>query len=195
MSSPAITILTSRIEPRTPGERARLALGSLRRSLRSRGAVAEVRGPEAVTASLCRGLATIGARYTYAPRSLRAVGDVVLVPNSVPALRQAIEWRAQGRIRLLLAGPNVAVWSTDFDGVLAAPEIDCVLVPSSWPGIAYVEDEPRLAGRVEVWAAGVDTDSWQPGGASKDRTCLVYAKSAPAELCEDQRAYQPNALC
>lgn len=185
MTPPALTILTDRIEPRSAVERGRLALGSARRRLSGRQpAAVGARGPEAVTASLVRGLDEIGARYSFAPRSLRDVAPVVLVPNSVPALRQAIGWRAEGRIDLLLAGPNVAVWSTDHHGILASPEIDCVLVPSPWPGVAYVEDDPRLDGRVEVWAAGIDARAWspRPTPAAKARTCLLYVKSAPAEL-------------
>jgi hypothetical protein len=135
-------------------------------------------GHPSVTRSLTRGLKRIGNTYSLNPVSLRNVGRLCIVLSSIPALRQATEFRRNGRIRLLLAGPNLVVRSNEHGGILASPEIDACLVPSKWVATAYAEDAPALAGRIRVWYAGVDEAYWAPQGLREERRhALIYSKN------------------
>ena len=131
------------------------------------------RGPEAVLASLQRGLAVEGVDFALNPRRLAAEG-VVGVLSGHDALARAIEWRQGGSGRRLLAGPNLVILPSDEPELMTAPEIDLCLVPSEWVKRLYEEDSPELRGRVAVWPAGVDPDYWTPGEPS--RRALVYVK-------------------
>src|SRR5207248_1531718 len=78
----------------------------------------------------------------------------------------------------LLTGPNVVTLPGDRDGLIVAPEIDRYLVPSAWVERLFVELEPRLAGRLAVWPAGVDVDHWRPSRPGT-RRAVVYRKDRP----------------
>lgn len=97
-------------------------------------------GHYAVTRSLIEGLKKTDACFNYDPRNVAEVGDVVLVLSDTNALRQAIQFKRDGRIKKLLAGPNLVVWACDDGYVLASPEIDICIVPSNFPRVAYIED-------------------------------------------------------
>lgn len=140
-------------------------------------------GHAAVTRSLLEGLTRLEVQYQYNPRFIPQVGDIVIVLAGIAPLDQAIAWKRAGRISTLLAGPNIVVRPTDYGGLIAEPEIDACIVPSQWVGTAYVEDAPTLAGRIKVWAAGVDERYWnglRPHASSK--TVLLYQKSVSEEL-------------
>ncbi|MEK7760957.1 MAG: glycosyltransferase [Nitrospirota bacterium] len=140
-------------------------------------------GHPAVTRSVVEGLARLGVRHRYNPKYLDQVGRVVLVLAGLDTLQQAIAWKRAGRISTLLAGPNIVVRPTEYDGLIAAPEIDACIVPSQWVGTAYEEDAPTLAGRIKVWAAGVDERYWNGlRRHASSKTVLLYQKSAPEEL-------------
>lgn len=143
-------------------------------------------GHAAVTRSLVEGCQKEGIDLNYNPSTWRDVGDVCHVLADVDALRQAIQWKRQHRIKLLLAGPNLVVRSDEHDGILASPEIDVCLVPSEWVKVAYEEDAPSLSGRIHVWYAGVDEEYWNPDlyRAPKGKSVLVYWKSGNSDFCE-----------
>jgi hypothetical protein len=143
-------------------------------TLRERVAVRlRPRGPEAVLASLQRGLPAEGIEFTLNPRRLGSEG-VVGVLSDLDALATAIEWRRGRPDRRLLAGPNLVILPSDEPELMTAPEIDLCLVPSEWVKRLYEEDSPELQGRVAVWPAGVDPSYWTPGEPS--RRALVYVK-------------------
>jgi hypothetical protein len=115
-------------------------------------------GHPAVTRSALAGCRALGLPYNLNPARPSDLYPWVLVLSSVSALKQAIRWRAEGRIEHLWAGPNLVVLPTEAGGILAHPSIDRVLVPSSWVAEQYVQLMPALEGRVEVWPAGVSLD-------------------------------------
>jgi hypothetical protein len=141
-------------------------------------------GHPAVTRSLLDGLKKINADFNYNPPVIKDVGETIVVLSGIAALRQAIKLKKQGRIKKLLAGPNLMVFSTEFNNILSSKEIDVCLVPSDWVRIAYEEDSPALAGRIKSWPAGVDENFWQPDNALPKNKVLVYQKNAPEELTE-----------
>lgn len=119
------------------------------------------RGHFAVTRSLVEGLKQIGAYFNYNPKRLRDVGEVVAVLSGVGTLRQTIQWKKQGRIRKLLAGPNILVWPSEHPEI-AAPEVDVCITPCDWTNEGYELDLPSLRGRCRAWPAGVNTNKWKP---------------------------------
>jgi glycosyltransferase involved in cell wall biosynthesis len=151
-----------------------LLAGSPSRGARERFAAwRRPRGPEAVLASLERGLAGEGIGFVVNPRRLGS-SNVVGVLSDLDRLATAIEWRRGGSDRRLLAGPNLVVLPSDEPSLMTAPEIDLCLVPSEWVKALYEEDSPDLRGRVAVWPAGVDPAYWAP--AEAQRRAVVYVK-------------------
>lgn len=129
-----------------------------------------------MTRSLVEGLKSINASFNYNPSYTSRLTDTVVVLAGVRTLRQAIRLKQQGRIRKLYAGPNIVTFSSDYDGIIASPEIDCVITPSNWVIDMYMEDNPSLLGRCFAWPAGVDTRYWLPDpGVRRDRV-LIYEK-------------------
>src|SRR5437588_11108449 len=104
-----------------------------------------------VTRSAVEGLKRIGADFNYNPGWVSRVGPVVAVLSDLRALEQAIRWKDAGRIRRLLAGPNLVVLPSDNPDLITAPAIDLYLVNSDWTYQAYGADAPMLKGRLAVW--------------------------------------------
>ena len=148
------------------------------------------RGPEAVAASLTRGLRTLERRYTLNARRLEEFQGSVGVLSDLDALGKAIAWKRASHCRRLIAGPNLVVLPSDAPALLTAPEVDLCLVPSNWVKRLYEEDAPDLRGRIAVWPAGVDTGRFSPGPKRPgQRRALVYLKQlagqpsvSPSEL-------------
>lgn len=134
------------------------------------------RGHFAVTRSLIQGLEKNGAEFNYSPLSLRHLADIVLVLAGVDTLRQAIRLKQQGYIRRLYAGPNIVIFSSDHDSILASPEIDAVITPSNYIDELYIEDNASLRGRIFSWPAGVDTEYWKPESKFKRDKVLIFEK-------------------
>ena len=143
-------------------------------------------GHYAVTRSIVEGLRKIGVNFNYNPLHINEVGDVVFVPAGFDALRQAIQLRRNGRIKKLLAGPNLVGRGCDENNIVANTEIDVYFSPSYWPLINLLDDAPSLKGRMHVWYAGVDTNFWVPIPKKKERISkkvLVYWKTESEHFC------------
>lgn len=136
-------------------------------------------GHFAVTRSLIEGLDKTRTPYNYNPEAAN-VGAACIVLSGVDALQSALHMRRSGRIRMLLAGPNIVTLPNEAGGMLADIDINACIVPSGWVRDLYVDYCPSLAGRIVVWAAGVNTTYWnsalfrRPGNQSP--RILVYAK-------------------
>jgi len=134
------------------------------------------RGHYAVTRSLVEGLKKSGLLHNYNPLHLSQLSDTVVVLAGVRTLRQAIELKRRGYIKKFFAGPNIVIFSSDHDSILASPEIDAVITPSSYVDDLYIEDNPSLRGRIFSWPAGVDTDFWAPNPAIRRDRILIFEK-------------------
>jgi hypothetical protein len=132
-----------------------------------------------VVNSVVRGLNQLGVHYNFNPRSMQDVGDVVVVLSNPPALIQAVEWKRIGRIKHLLAGPNLFVRPSEWNGLAKSPEIDAFIQPSSWPIDYWRELEPDIKINIAIWPAGVDETFWQPSNQDKssNKNVLVYCKA------------------
>ena len=136
----------------------------------------QYRGHFAVTRSLVEGLKKINANFQYNPSFPNLLADTVVVLAGVRTLRQAIQLKRQGRIKALYAGPNIVTFASDFDSIIASPEIDGVITPCEWVIDLYLEDCPSLKGRCFAWPAGVDTRYWKPDTSTVRRQILIFEK-------------------
>jgi hypothetical protein len=134
------------------------------------------RGHYAVTRSLIEGLKKADLPHNYNPWRLGQLAETVVVLAGVRTLRQAIELKRRGYIKKLLVGPNVVTFSSDYDNLLASPQVDAAITPCDWVVDIYLEDNPSLAGRIFSWPAGVDVDYWKPGPAEGRQNILIFEK-------------------
>jgi hypothetical protein len=134
------------------------------------------RGHFAVTRSMVEGLRKIGVRTTYNPRKRSELAPVVIVPSGYAALKQAIDWKRSGKIRRLLAGPNLVDFPSEQRELLCAPQVDTLLVPGDWFRDNFINDCSELNGKVIPWPAGVDTRFWAPEMSVSTKSVLVYEK-------------------
>ena len=181
MNRPKVTILT---DPMPWGrellhEGTRRIARAVRDALRSNRAYynhPKYSGHFAVTRSLVEGLQKINASFNYSPRYPWQLADTVIVLSGARTLRQAIRLKQQGRIKKLFAGPNIVVFSSDYESLLAAPEVDAAITPCEWVADLYLEDNSTLKNRLFAWPAGVDTHYWQPDPAVKRDGILIFEK-------------------
>jgi hypothetical protein len=134
------------------------------------------RGHFAVTRSLVEGLQNIGASFNYNPLYPWQLSDTVVVLAGVRTLRQAIRLKKRGKIKKLFAGPNIVVFSSDYDSLLAAPEVDAAITPCDFVVDLYLEDNPSLKGRIFSWPAGVDSQFWAPDATRNRSDILIFEK-------------------
>lgn len=141
------------------------------------------RGPQAVMGSLTRGLSSLDVDFDLNPRQppKKAVLGVL---SDLKALAQAIDWRRQGRVTRLVAGPNLVVLPSDATELMSSPEIDLCVVPSGWVKELYEQDCSMLRGRLAVWPAGVDCAYWSPAehDARRSRRAVLFRKVAAEQV-------------
>lgn len=110
-------------------------------------------GPDAVRDSLLRGLRLQKVSLKLNP--LFSPTETVLVLSGIKALANAIKLKKTGKIKRLIAGPNLVIKPTDANKVLCDSAIDYILVPSQWVADAYGSQAPDIVNRIVVWPAGV----------------------------------------
>lgn len=193
MSKALLTILTASI----PEHRGLLQLFKKKAVEKLRllsGSGIRYSGHPGVTRSLVEGLIKIGTDFNYNPVLIDHVAETVVVLANQGALEQAINWKREGRISRLLAGPNLVVLPSDAPELITAPEIDVYLVNSEWTYRAYLDDAPVLKENGHIWAAGVDMEFWRPSHhIVRDRRILIYQKNAPEEVMTGCRRVIENA--
>lgn len=134
------------------------------------------RGHFAVTRSLLQGLDNCKYEYVYNPNSIHHLTDTVLVLSGVKTLEQAVQLKEQGVIKKLLAGPNIIIFSSDHNSLIANRWIDAVITPAEIINELYVLDNPTLKGRILSWPAGVNTNYWKPDDNKRKNQILIYEK-------------------
>lgn len=137
------------------------------------------RGPSGVIKSLESGLKEIDCNYQINP-PIKKISEVVNVISGIEALKLAIRLKKEGKIKTLIAGPNLVVTPHDHNHILCHLSIDAVLVPSEWIKKFYIEMSPEIQNKTYVWAAGTKVDDVIKR-TEKD-TCIVYKKDVPVDL-------------
>ncbi len=143
------------------------------------------RGHFAVTRSLIMGLEKNNFDFNYNPRKISSLSRTLIVLAGVRTLRQAIEFKRRGLVDRIYAGPNIVVFSSDENSLLADPDIDFVITPSNWVTDLYVSENASLMNKIFSWPAGVDVDFWKPLNNSKREQILIYEKQRKVSFGPD----------
>ncbi len=112
-------------------------------------------GPEGVFVNLSQGLKQIGADFVV-NKNFSSRYPVVGVLSGVLVLESALEAKSTGKIRKIIAGPNIVVSPTDNGNILTSPLIDKIIVPSQWVKDFYVLLCPSLVNKIFIWPSGVN---------------------------------------
>lgn len=136
------------------------------------------RGPQAVVASLLRGLSELEVNYKI--NTVISKTDILYVNESLDALRWAIKLKKSGLIEKLIAGPNLVVCPDDNDKIIQSEEIDIYLMPSQWTLDFYASYGNKVFNdKMRIWAAGVILPK---ESAVKRDTILVYKKNISDDI-------------
>lgn len=136
-------------------------------------------GPDTVLKSLINGFNRLNVRYNLNPKKINEIGKTIIVLSNIEALKQAIELKRNKKIKRLLAGPNLVVFSSDFNHIIVSPEIDICIVPSKRVLDVYVQESPTLINRIKIWSAGVDENYWKPkNNCLPNNNVIIYYKNA-----------------
>jgi hypothetical protein len=140
-------------------------------------------GHQAVTRSLLEGLRTIRADFNYNPANDDNIFENVIVLSGPETLRKAISLKEHGKIKFLLAGPNISDSVLDEDQIVGHPAVDFFVVPASWVEFNVVKQLPVLENRVLCWPAGVNTANWTPQKKASGKNVVVYWKTEDEQFC------------
>jgi len=144
-------------------------------SRRNRAICEIYRGHPAVTRSILTGLKELNFPIIYNPILSFRITDTVWVLSGVNTLKYALSLKKRGLVKYIVAGPNIVTFSDDFDSVIGSPLVDLCLVPSIYVRNHYLKYCPTLAGRCDIWPAGVDINFWEPLGRKANKV-LIYVK-------------------
>jgi glycosyltransferase involved in cell wall biosynthesis len=193
MRRPYLTVLTAPILPAQ--RRFYQALRGAIRSVVKPGVPvprpSQYPGHFALVRSVVEGLRAIRADFNFNPRSFGELARVVYAPAN-EALRQAIDLKRHGAADYIVAGPVNALFADESDGILQAPEVDLVIVPSEWT-MDFYRAFPALVGKSRVCPCGVDAELWKPAGRAKERAAVVYWKSGDERFCQAVEAIVRSA--
>lgn len=137
------------------------------------------RGHFAVTRSLVEGLQRLKIPFQLNPTFFSSA-ETVIVLAGVETLKQAIMLKRKGKIDKLVAGPNVIVFSSDNDNLIASPEIDLCIVPSDWCIDLYISENASLSKRIAAWPAGVDEFYWKEDTTVEKKYITFFEKNKNA---------------
>jgi glycosyltransferase involved in cell wall biosynthesis len=188
MTRPYLTVLTSPIipAPRRLYQRLRAAARIVVKPDVPVPQGSPYPGHYALVRSVVEGLHSVHADFNFNPRTFGDLARVVYAPAN-EALLQAIALKQEGAVDYLVAGPVNALFPDEGNGILKAPEIDLLIVPSEWT-TGFYRDFPELAHKIRVCPCGVDSERWKPTGREKERLAVVYWKSGHERFCETVEA-------
>jgi glycosyltransferase involved in cell wall biosynthesis len=133
-----------------------------------------------VTRSLIKGMRECSINFNYNP-SISNIHKTCIVLSGIDTLNYVINQKKQGKVKKIIAGPNVVTVPDEAEGLIACKEIDFCIVPSAWVKALYLKISPELANRIVIWPAGVDVNKWKPDSSKKTSkilrdTILIYIK-------------------
>lgn len=137
-------------------------------------------GPEAVSESLIRGLKELEFDFqlNLPPKDIKS-DSIAAVISDIRALKFAIDLKRRGKIKKILAGPNLVVTPLDENRIILNEKIDLIIVNSEWTKNFYLSLAPELKNKIEIWFTGVEIPK---NFAPKEPFCLIYKKKCPIAL-------------
>ena len=183
-----LTVFTEPIAPVGFVEKVKSYLRPVKFSLQGKRIPAKKKygGHYSVTRSLLEGLQKIETDHNYNPSGEKDIAENVVVLAGVERLKEIITLKKKGKIRTLVAGPNIVDDVLSEAQLVADPSIDLYIVPSEWVKRQVTEDCAALKNRVLCWSAGINSQFWKPEVKKEKRDkVLIYWKTEPEEFCND----------
>lgn len=143
----------------------------------------EYRGPQAMVASLLRGLDQLGVPYALnvLPQNNQTT---VCVLTGAKVLKWAIGQKKQGMLKYIIAGPDVGIPSD----AAYFEAVDRYIFPSAWVGNFVSEICPTLKEKIRVWPAGVETLP-ENKLSQKRQGFILYYKNGPKKVLTEVIKY------
>ena len=140
----------------------------------------KARGPQAVNESLIRGLKELNQPFFVNKKSPKLDGsETFFINTSLDALKWAIKLKKAGKIKKLIAGPNLVVMPNHFNSIILSSEIDIILLSSEWPLRMWVNFGFKLDKKVIIWPAGV-ADVYN--NKKLKNKIILYKKNIPEDI-------------
>jgi hypothetical protein len=136
------------------------------------------RGPQAVEHSLFTGLTELGVEFSV-NKVVSGVCETACVLSGVKALEWAIKQKKGGRIKKLIAGPNIVVLPTDNNSLILSNEIDLYVVPGQLSIDFWSSLVPEFKSKLRTWPAGVEDLGSR---VNKNGQALIFIKNTPKKL-------------
>lgn len=182
-----LTVLTNPIDKEfyTETKKIRRFFSNILRVLRLKPQMPKYGGHYAVTRSLVEGLQKIDADFNYNPQNIKDIAENVIVLAGVETLKFAIELKKQGKIKKLLAGPNIFMLPSELTNLKNFNMIDCYIHPSKyvidwWNSLD--KDFPLLQ---MPWYAGVDINYWRnENEVTNKNKVLIYKKTSSEDILD-----------
>ncbi len=141
------------------------------------------RGPQAVLASVLRGLCRVKYPYKLNPKENQIHNnDTIWVNSSIEALRWAINFKRVNPKTKLIVGPNLVITPDEYDGIIFDDHIDVILQPSEWTKKLYERYNSIAAQKIQIWPAGVEDPYEMSPAPKKTGRIIVFQKNAPVEV-------------
>jgi len=138
------------------------------------------RGPQAVIDSLIRGLNELGVEYALNDKKPKFDGsEIFFINSSLDALRWAIDLKKEGKIKKLIAGPNLVVMPNDLNGIILSKEIDIIILPSDWTKRFWIAADFEYIEKIRIWPAGIKDNGIKN---SEKKKALLYKKNISDEI-------------
>ena len=141
------------------------------------------RGPDAVLSGLIRSMHYTDVSFNVNPL-LKDLAPCVHVLSSPQALESIIKLKEAGKIKHILAGPNISILPTDDKGVISNKQVDVIVLPSEWTKAAYTISNPQIGSKIKIWPVGVEIPSVMQKDKTKEHYILL-TKTAPEDLIRD----------
>ena len=133
-------------------------------------------GHPQVVESLIRGFKINKIKYSLNPKNNDELHRTVVVLSGFDELREVIYLKKLGKIKNIIAGPNIAIQPSEYGDLFAAPEIDVILTASQWMTDFYENDMPELKGKIMSYPSGSNLDYWRYDKNHKREMILIYVK-------------------
>lgn len=141
------------------------------------------RGPDAVLASLCRGLNELSINFKINPPK-KDIQGVVHVLSGLKGLKYCISNKTKLNITKIIAGPNVVIHPSESDNIIKESHIDTILQPSIWVKKLFEHNSPSLSSKIKVWPAGVKDPYVYKDMPIKNDFFIVFQKNSNKEMFE-----------
>lgn len=132
-------------------------------------------GHPQVVKSFVDGLNKLNIKYNLNPSKKKFFYSNVLVLSGIEQLEYAIFLKKNKRIKKIFAGPNIAIFPSEFKSIFQRTEIDYIVTPSKWVSDYYKRDLPVIKNKLKELPSGIDLDYWKPK-LNKKKYVLFYVK-------------------